>query len=52
MENRSHFRSLEELIRALDMERKLLHANSYIVYEVEHEHGPFSIITFRSSVSS
>lgn len=27
----------------------LPHANSYIVYEVEHEHGPFSIITFRSS---
>ena len=27
----------------------LPHANSYIVYEVEHEHGPFSIILFRSS---
>ena len=27
----------------------LPHANSYIVYEVEHEHGPFSILTFRSS---
>ena len=24
-------------------------ANSYIVYEVEHEHGPFCILTFRSS---
>lgn len=27
----------------------LPHANSYIVFEVEHEHGPFSILTFRSS---
>ena len=27
----------------------LPHANSYMVYEVEHEHGPFSILTFRSS---
>lgn len=27
----------------------LPHANSYMVYEVEHEHGPFSIIVFRSS---
>ena len=27
----------------------LPHANSYIVYEVEHEHGPFSVLTFRSS---
>ena len=27
----------------------LPHANSYIVYEVEHEHGPFCILTFRSS---
>lgn len=27
----------------------LPHANSYIVYEVEHEHGPFSILVFRSS---
>lgn len=27
----------------------LPHANSYIVYEVEHEHCPFSIIVFRSS---
>lgn len=25
------------------------HPNSYMVYEVEHEHGPFSIIVFRSS---
>lgn len=24
-------------------------ADSYIVYEVEHEHGPFSILVFRSS---
>ena len=27
----------------------LPHANSYIVYEVEHEHGPFSILVQRSS---
>lgn len=27
----------------------LPHANSYIVYEVEHERGPFSILVFRSS---
>lgn len=27
----------------------LPHANSYLVYEVEHEHGPFSILVFRSS---
>lgn len=27
----------------------LPHVNSYMVYEVEHEHGPFSIIVFRSS---
>lgn len=27
----------------------LPHANSYMVYEVEHEHGPFFIIVFRSS---
>lgn len=27
----------------------LPHANSYMIYEVEHEHGPFSIIVFRSS---
>lgn len=27
----------------------LPNANSYIVYEVEHEHGPFSILVFRSS---
>ena len=27
----------------------LPHANSYIVYEVEHEHGPFYVLTFRSS---
>ncbi len=27
----------------------LPHANSYIVYEVEHEQGPFCILTFRSS---
>lgn len=27
----------------------LPHANSYMVYEVEHEHGPFSILVFRSS---
>ncbi len=27
----------------------LPHANSYIIYEVEHEHGPFCILTFRSS---
>lgn len=27
----------------------LSHANSYIVYEVEHEHGPFCVLTFRSS---
>ena len=27
----------------------LPHANSYVVYEVEHEHGPFCILTFRSS---
>ncbi len=27
----------------------LPYANSYIIYEVEHEHGPFCIITFRSS---
>lgn len=27
----------------------LPHANSYIVYEVEHEHGPFSILVLRSS---
>ncbi len=27
----------------------LPHANSYVVYEVEHEHGPFSILVFRSS---
>lgn len=27
----------------------LPHANSYIIYEVNHEHGPFSIIVFRSS---
>lgn len=27
----------------------LPHANSYIVYEVKHEHGPFCILTFRSS---
>ena len=27
----------------------LPHANSYIVYEVEHEHGPFCILTFRNS---
>lgn len=26
----------------------LPHANSYIVYEVEHEHGPFSILMFRN----
>ena len=25
------------------------HANSYMVYEVEHEYGPFSILVFRSS---
>lgn len=27
----------------------LPHANSYMVYEVDHEHGPFSILVFRSS---
>lgn len=27
----------------------LPHANSYVVYEVEHEHGPFSILVVRSS---
>lgn len=27
----------------------LPHANSYIVYEVEHKHGPFCVLTFRSS---
>ena len=27
----------------------LPHANSYMVYEVEHEHGPFLILVFRSS---
>lgn len=27
----------------------LPHANSYIIYEVEHEHGPFSILVLRSS---
>ncbi len=27
----------------------LPHANSYIIYEVEHEHGPFCVLTFRSS---
>ena len=27
----------------------LPHANSYMVYEVEHEHGPFSILVLRSS---
>ena len=27
----------------------LPHANSYIVYEVEHEHGPFCILTFRNT---
>ena len=27
----------------------LPHANSYMGYEVEHEHGPFSILVFRSS---
>ena len=27
----------------------LPHANSYMVYEVEHEHGPFSILALRSS---
>lgn len=27
----------------------LPHANSYMVYEVEHEHGSFSILLFRSS---
>ena len=27
----------------------LPHANSYMVYEVEHEHGPFCILVFRSS---
>lgn len=27
----------------------LPHANSYMVFEVEHEHGPFSILVFRSS---
>ena len=27
----------------------LPHANSYMVYEVEQEHGPFSILLFRSS---
>ena len=27
----------------------LPHVNSYIVYEVEHEHGPFCVLTFRSS---
>ena len=27
----------------------LPHANSYIVYEVEHEHGPFCVLTFRLS---
>lgn len=27
----------------------LPHANSYMVYEVEHEYGPFSILVFRSS---
>jgi chromosome segregation ATPase len=27
----------------------LPHANSYVVYEVEHEHGPFSILVLRSS---
>lgn len=27
----------------------LPNTNSYIVYEVEHEHGPFSILVFRSS---
>ncbi len=27
----------------------LPHANSYMVYELEHEHGPFSILVFRSS---
>ena len=27
----------------------LPHVNSYMVYEVEHEHGPFSILVFRSS---
>lgn len=27
----------------------LPHANSYMVYEVEHEHGPFSILVFRYS---
>ena len=32
-----------------DDEFYLPHANSYIVYEVEHEHGPFCVLTFRSS---
>ena len=27
----------------------LPHANSYIIYEVEHEHGPFCILAFRNS---
>lgn len=27
----------------------LPHANSYMVYEIEHEHGPFCILVFRSS---
>ena len=27
----------------------LPHANSYMVYEVEHEHGPFCILVLRSS---
>ncbi len=27
----------------------LPHVNSYIVYEVAHEHGPFCVLTFRSS---
>ncbi len=27
----------------------LPHANSYMVYEIEHEHGPFSILVLRSS---
>ena len=30
-------------------EFSLPHANSYLVYEVEHEHGPFCVLTFRSS---
>ena len=29
----------------------LPYANSYIVYEVEHEHGAFCILTFRSGIS-